>query len=157
MGIEIERKFLVDTDALPNLGEGVYIAQGYIETTTNNVVRARIKGEKGFLTLKTENTGMSCAEFEYEIPKADALEIISTMCQGKTVEKTRYEYSIGQHTWEVDFFHGQNDGLIVAEIELSSEDESFDIPAWVTEEVTGQNKYYNSSLLNAPYLNWSRT
>lgn len=154
MGIEIERKFLVDTDLLPPLGEGLCVFQGYIETISKNVVRARIKGEKGFLTLKSENTGISCLEFEYEIPKPDALEIISTMCNGKVVEKTRYEYDVGSHKWEIDFFHGQNDGLVVAEVELSSENEEFIIPVWVTQEVTGNAKYYNSRLLNEPYLKW---
>jgi adenylate cyclase len=154
MGIEIERKFLVNVELLPDLGKGKTISQGYIDTSDRTVVRARVKGEKGFLTLKGESTGIACSEYEYEIPKNEALEIINTMCGGKTVEKTRYEYPIQNHTWEIDFFHGRNDGLIVAEIELASEDEEFGKPSWIKEEVTGQVKYYNSRLLNKPYLEW---
>ncbi|MCP4487328.1 MAG: CYTH domain-containing protein [Gammaproteobacteria bacterium] len=154
MGIEIERKYLVDVNSLPDLGKGEIISQGYVETTTRNVVRARVKGDVGFLTLKGESTGISCSEFEYEIPINDALEIISTMCSGKTVEKTRYERAVGDHIWEIDFFHGKNDGLVVAEIELGSENEVFEIPVWVKEEVTGQVKYYNSRLLINPFAEW---
>jgi len=139
---------------LPSLGEGIYISQGYVETTGKNVLRARVKGDTGFITLKGESSGISCAEYEYEIPKEDALEIISTMCGGRVVEKTRYEFSVDSHTWEIDFFHGENDGLVIAEIELSAEDESISIPAWIKEEVTGQVKYYNSRLLNEPYSKW---
>lgn len=154
MGIEIERKFLVDADNLPNLGEGRYISQGYIETAGATVVRARVKGSSGYLTLKGESSGISCAEYEYEIPKADALDIIATLCGGKVVEKTRYEYPLGKHVWEVDVFHGLNDGLLVAEIELNTEDEAFERPAWLGEEVTGQTRYFNSQLLNYPYCEW---
>lgn len=139
---------------MPSLGEGIYISQGYVETTGKNVLRARVKGDTGFITLKGESSGISCAEYEYEIPKEDALEIISTMCGGRVVEKTRYEFSVDSHTWEIDFFHGENDGLVIAEIELSAEDESISIPAWIKEEVTGQVKYYNSRLLNEPYSKW---
>jgi adenylate cyclase len=154
MGIEIERKFLVDVESLPDFGEGKYISQGYIDTSDKTVVRARVKGDKGFLTLKGESTGIACSEYEYEIPKADALEIIANMCGGKTVEKTRYEFPVHGHTWEIDVFHGRNDGLIVAEIELNSEDETFEKPNWVKEEVTGQVKYFNARLLNTPYSEW---
>lgn len=154
MGIEIERKYLVNIDALPPLGEGSYISQGYIETVGKTVVRARIKGEQGFLTLKGENTGISCAEYEYEIPRSDAHEIIATLCNGKTVEKTRYNHQIAHHIWEIDFFHGKNDGLVVAEIELSDENEAFDLPSWITQEVTGQSQYYNACLLKKPYSEW---
>lgn len=155
MGIEIERKFLVDRDALPPLESGKYISQGYIATQSNTTVRARIKGEMGYLTLKGENTGISRSEFEYEIPVEDAREIIASLCNGKVVEKTRYEIHVGNHIWEVDIFHGDNDGLVVAEIELSHEEEHFELPEWTTKEVSGQPQYYNSSLLNYPYSNWN--
>lgn len=155
MGIEIERKYLVDKKALPCLEKGKYIAQGYIDTQSNTTVRARIKGNTGYLTLKGENTGISRSEFEYEIPVNDAQEIIETLCRGKVVEKTRYEINVGNHLWEIDIFHGENDGLIVAEIELSQEDEHFEMPEWVTEEVSGQPRYYNSSLLSSPYSSWN--
>ncbi|MDO3384817.1 CYTH domain-containing protein [Gilvimarinus sp. SDUM040013] len=154
MGIEIERKFLVDVSLLPELVAGTYISQGYVETASSTVVRIRVKGNIGYLTLKGESTGIACAEYEYEIPKADAKEIIATLCAGKTVEKTRYEYPVANHTWEVDIFHGENQGLIVAEIELGAENEEFLKPDWVMEEVTGQTRYFNSQLLNHPYATW---
>ena len=154
MAVEIERKFLIDINALPDLGQGVYISQGYIETTDKSAVRARVKGDRGFITIKGESTGMSRLEFEYEIPPAEAREIISLLCAGKSIEKTRYEYRILNHIWEIDFFHGENEGLIVAEVELSDEAEELTIPQWVTEEVTGQAKYYNVNLVNNPYLKW---
>ena len=154
MGIEIERKFLVNPDLLPTLSGGKLISQGYIETTSKTVVRARVKGQSGYLTLKGEIQGLSCPEFEYEIPRDDAIKIIETLCTGKTLEKTRYEILVGEHTWELDVFEGMNEGLIVAEIELSSEHEAFDTPNWVTEEVTGQPQYYNVNLLQNPYSSW---
>lgn len=154
MAIEIERKYLVELKLLPELGKGVYISQGYIDTKNKDVVRARVKGDKGFITLKGESSGISCAEFEYEIPKNDALAIIATMCGGRVVEKTRYDIQVGEHIWELDIFHGKNDGLVVAEIELSAEDEKFQMPRWVKEEVSGQEKYYNVRLLSEPYSAW---
>jgi adenylate cyclase len=154
MAVEIERKFLVDVNALPDLGQGLYISQGYIETTGKTTVRARVKGNKGFITLKGESVGMSRLEFEYEIPAAEAREIISLLCAGKSVEKTRYEYKVLNHIWEIDFFSGENEGLIVAEVELSDEAEQVIMPQWVTEEVTGQVKYYNVNLINNPYSKW---
>ncbi len=154
MGIEIERKFLVDHSTLPNLGDGMYISQGYIDTSSHTIVRARVKGQKGYLTIKGENTGMSCLEYEYEIPATEAREIISTLCNGKSIEKTRYEVKHAEHIWEIDFFHGANDGLIVAEVELSDEKEHVVIPDWASKEVTGQAKYFNASLIKAPYIDW---
>ena len=162
MAVEIERKFLVDVNVLPELGEGTYISQGYIETSSNTVVRARVKGSKGYLTLKGElkegakskSAGITRHEFEYEIPKEDALDIIATLCKGKTVEKTRYEYPVLNHTWEIDCFHGRNAGLVIAEIELTTEDEVFSPPSWIRKEVTGQAKYYNACLLSKPYSEW---
>ena len=154
MAKEIERKFLIDKSILIELKDGFHISQGYIETTTKSVVRARIKNDLAFLTLKGETKGMTCSEFEYEIPVQDAKEIISELCQGNTVDKTRYEIKHGQHLWEVDVFHGENEGLVIAEVELSDESESVEFPEWVVEEVTGQQKYFNSSLLKTPFLKW---
>ncbi len=154
MGVEIERKFLVNQNALPSLSGGRAISQGYIETMDHTVVRARVKGEKGFLTIKGQSDGMRCAEYEYEIPLEDAHEIIGNLCKGKCVEKTRYEIKVGKHLWEIDVFHGDNEGLIVAEVEISSETEEVEMPAWVVEEVTGQDKYFNANLLNNPYKRW---
>lgn len=154
MGVEIERKFLVKKDALPELKNGRMISQGYIQTSDHTVVRARVKGDKGYLTIKGKSDGMRCAEYEYEIPVTDACEIISNLCNGKCVEKTRYEIKIAKHIWEVDVFHGENEGLIVAEVELAQENEEVDIPTWVAEEVTGQTQYFNASLLHHPYKKW---
>ncbi len=151
MAKEIERKFLVDPSYVSTLDSGMRISQGYIKTADNTVVRARVKGERAFLTLKGEVKGITCSEFEYEIPVTDANKIISELCSGLTVDKTRYEVTHGKHLWEVDVFHGDNEGLIVAEVELANEDEAVGIPDWVTEEVTGQVKYFNSSLLTSPF------
>ena len=130
------------------------ISQGYVKTSDKTVVRARVKGKRAFLTLKGEVSNMTCSEFEYEIPVQDANSIIEELCAGHTVDKTRYEISHDVHLWEVDVFHGENVGLVVAEVELSSENDLVEIPVWAIEEVTGQIKYFNSSLLTAPFSGW---
>lgn len=155
MGKEIERKFLIDISALGKLDSGADIKQGYISTTDNTVVRVRITGKAAYLTLKGENTGTTRLEFEYEIPIKDANEIIEALCTGPIIDKTRYLVAHAGHTWEIDIFHGDNDGLIVAEVEMESETEFVEMPSWVTEEVSGQAKYYNSSLLDNPFKSWS--
>jgi len=151
---EIERKFLINDSLLPRLKGGVRISQGYIDTVSKTVVRARVKNDSAFLTLKGETKGMTCSEFEYEIPIKDAKEIISELCHGGTVDKTRYEINHKSHLWEVDVFHGDNQGLVIAEVELSSESERVALPDWIVEEVTGQVKYFNSSLLKTPFSKW---
>ena len=151
MGKEIERKFLIDISEIESLGSGSQIKQGYISTTDNTAVRVRVAGAIAYLTLKGENKGATRSEFEYEIPLDDANEIIEELCSGPIIDKTRYLVEHGSHTWEVDVFHGENDGLIVAEVELESETEVVDLPNWVMGEVTGQVKYYNISLLDNPY------
>ncbi len=155
MGIEIERKFLVDESQLPPLAHGVYIAQGYVETVDHTAVRARVKGDKGFLTLKGKTEGMSRLEYEYEIPLADARAIIQQLCAGKSIEKTRYEIQVGKHVWEIDVFAGENAGLIVAEVELASDKEEIIIPAWASQEVTDQARFYNMNLIKHPYTQWT--
>ena len=154
MAKEIERKFLIDLNELGSLNNGIVIKQGYISTTSKTVVRIRVAGKHAFLTLKGENKGVIRTEFEYEIPIEDANEIISELCNGPIVEKIRYLIPYSGHTWEVDIFHGENDGLVVAEIELSSEDQGFERPPWVTTEVSGDPRYYNSSLLDNPFKSW---
>ena len=154
MAKEIERKFLVDESLIASLQGGFRISQGYISTKGKTVVRARIKNDLAFLTLKGESNGMTCSEFEYAIPVQDAKEIISELCLGNTVDKTRYEIQHEAHLWEVDVFHGENQGLVVAEVELLDEAEDVVLPSWVTEEVTGQTKYFNSSLLETPFSKW---
>lgn len=155
MAKEIERKFLLDLEKLGPLEGGTVIKQGYIVTVDKTVVRARVAGGTAYLTLKGKNKGVTRSEFEYEIPVADAEAIITELCNGPVVEKTRYLVVHSGHTWEVDVFHGDNEGLVIAEIELQREDESFDLPDWVTTEVSGDAKYYNSNLLENPYKYWS--
>jgi adenylate cyclase len=154
MAKEIERKFLIDLEKIGSLEDGTAIRQGYIATADKTVVRVRLAGGRAYLTLKGENVGVTRTEFEYEIPADDAQEIITVLCNGPVVEKTRYLIVNAGHTWEVDIFHGDNDGLVVAEIELASEDEVFELPHWVTKEVSGDINYYNSSLLENPFKNW---
>ncbi|MCI5212597.1 MAG: CYTH domain-containing protein [Candidatus Electrothrix sp. ATG2] len=154
MAKEIERKFIIDISQLGDLKSGVEIKQGYISTTDNTAVRIRLLGDKAFLTLKGENTGATRSEFEYEIPVKDANEMLAEFCSGPIIDKTRYFVEHCDHTWEVDIFRGDNDGLIVAEVEMQSENESVDLPTWVVKEVTGEAKYYNSNLLNNPFKNW---
>ncbi len=151
---EIERKFLIDLQKLNNLDNGITIKQGYISTTNNTVVRIRMADKNAYLTLKGENKGITRTEFEYQIPVKDAEEMITELCNGPVIEKTRYLIPLSKHTWEIDIFHGDNDGLAVAEIELTDENESIDIPEWITIEVSGDEKYYNSNLLNYPFKAW---
>ena len=156
MAQEIERKFLVDVKTCPLPAEGVEIVQGYIPTATRTVVRVRLKGDRAFLTLKGENRGAVRAEFEYSIPVADAREILASLCSEQVVEKTRYEIAVGDHLWEVDIFAGRNRGLCIAEVELAAEDERVELPPWVGKEVTGEARYYNSSLVDNPFSAWPR-
>ena len=155
MAKEIERKFLIDISGVESIGSGSRIKQGYISTTDNTAVRIRVSGAAAYLTLKGENQGATRPEFEYEIPVEDANEIIKELCSGPVIDKTRYLVEYGSHTWEIDVFHGDNDGLIVAEVELESETEEVDLPKWVINEVTGEVKYYNTSLLDNPFNKWS--
>lgn len=155
MGIEIERKFLVVDEGWKDAVCRKYpIAQGYISRQAERTVRVRIKGEKGYLTLKGQARGLVRREFEYEIPVDDARTILSTLCQGPLIEKCRYEVEVGDHLWEVDVFEGENAGLVVAEIELRRPDEEFLLPSWVGQEVTGQVQYYNARLVDRPYSSW---
>lgn len=154
MAQEIERKFLIDSEKLGPLDGGTHIRQGYIPTVERTAVRVRIADEDAYLTLKGERTGAARSEFEYAIPKADAEQMLSQLCGGTFIDKTRYTVVHAGHKWEIDWFHGKNEGLVVAEIELESEDEEFEMPDWVTEEVTEDNRYYNSNLLSNPYKKW---
>lgn len=154
MAIEIERKFLVDQDVLGELTGGRRIRQGFLPTVGLTVVRVRIRGDNGFLTIKGENVDCACTEFEYPIPLHDAQQMIDELCVGGVIDKTRYEITNAGHVWEVDVFHGDNDGLVIAEVELTSVNEAFDRPPWLGEEVSGQTRYYNVSLLKHPYIRW---
>ena len=127
--------------------------QGYVPTQ-GITVRARISDDQAFLTLKGRATGLSRSEFEYPIPVEDARQILTELCAHPLIEKARYLIPYGDHTWELDIFEGDNQGLIVAEIELGSEDESFKKPEWITEEVSYDRKYRNASLISYPFCNW---
>lgn len=153
---EIERKFLISLDQCPLPATGLIIKQGYLplSKSVKTVVRVRVKGEEAFITVKGENQGATRQEFEYTIPVSEAHEMLENLCQKPLIEKTRYEITVGSHLWEVDIFKGDNKGLIVAEVELSDEEEKFERPEWVTNEVTGDAKYYNSSLLENPFKDW---
>lgn len=161
MATEIERKFLVETDALSEIaeraGDGKRLVQGYIETTGLTAVRVRRAGERAFLTIKGpgDDSGKTRSEFEYALPLADAEEMLETLC-GNLVEKMRYTLALNRHVWEVDVFSGANAGLVVAEVELKNPDELVSIPDWIEREVTGQAKYYNSALAKVPFSQWRK-
>ncbi|HBC75729.1 MAG: adenylate cyclase [Candidatus Wallbacteria bacterium GWC2_49_35] len=155
MAKEIERKFLVKGEDYKKLAKDVNYRQGYLSTVKERTVRVRTVASEGFLTIKGITVGASRAEYEYKIPAADANEMLDNLCEKPIVEKNRYKIPAGRHTWEVDEFLGVNQGLVVAEIELASEDEAFEKPSWAGEEVTGDPKYFNSNLIKNPYTKWS--
>ena len=154
MGVEIERKFLLVGDAWRSLGEPVLLRQGYLSSQPDRTVRVRIEGGAGTLTIKGRSHGATRAEWEYAIPVDEAAELLDRLCEQPLIEKYRRRIALGTHVWEVDEFLGANLGLVVAEIELSAEDEAFDKPAWLGEEVTHDRRYFNSSLIRAPYSSW---
>ena len=154
MGKEIERKFLVKGSAWKALAAGTVYRQGYLSTVKERTVRVRTVGEKGFLTIKGVTTGVTRSEFEYEVPAADANAMLDALCEKPLVEKTRYKIPLGGFTWEVDEFHGDNDGLVVAEVELKSADEKPPLPEWVGEDVSSDPRYFNSNLVKKPFKTW---
>ena len=151
---EIERKFLVVGDAWRAGAVGTRYRQGYLSATPDCTVRVRIGGDKAFLTIKGASQGISRDEFEYSIPAADAEILLDTLCRKPLIEKTRHKLPVGNLVWEIDEFSGDNQGLIMAELELPSEDTPFDKPDWVGEDVTGDLRYYNVSLVENPYSKW---
>ncbi len=154
MGIEIEKKYLVDLSKLPDLTEGTRIKQGYISTSIHSVVRIRYTDDASYVTIKGATEGISRLEFEYLIPNKDADEMLKELCSSPVIDKTRYKVKHSKHTWEVDRFHGLNDGLVIAEVELNDESEAVDLPDWVTSEVSGDGKYSNSNLYTRPFSSW---
>ncbi len=154
MGVEIERKFLLAGDGWRALGHPVLLRQGYLSSQRERVVRVRIEGGQAMLTIKGQSVGASRGEWEYPIPLHDAAELLDTLCEQPLIEKYRTRVKVGAHVWEVDEFLGANQGLMVAEIELQSEDEPFDKPEWVGQEVTDDERYFNSSLIRNPYTRW---
>lgn len=152
MATEIERKFLVVGGAWRS-ANGTRICQGYLNRDKSRTVRVRIAGEQAYLTVKGATQGNTRAEFEYEIPLADAEQLLA-LCDGPTIQKVRHNVMHQCHLWEVDVFEGENAGLVVAEIELASEDEVFARPPWLGQEVSDDSRYFNSQLASHPYCNW---
>ncbi len=155
MAIEIERKFLVLNDSWRSAaGAGVRYRQGYLSNAGPASVRVRIGGGRAHLNLKSATLNMQRSEYEYEIPLADAEEMLDGLALRPLIEKTRYEVHHGAHVWEVDVFEGDNAGLVVAEVELSSPDEAVELPDWAGEEVTDDARYYNVCLVQHPFKDW---
>jgi len=154
MGTEIERKFLVRDNTFRSLAQGTRYRQGYLSSTKERVVRVRTIDDKGFLTIKGITTGATRAEYEYEIPVNEAEAMLDGLCEKPLIEKDRYKIAHKGLIWEVDEFFGENQELILAEVELESEDQPYDKPEWITDEVTGDPKYFNSNLIQNPYKNW---
>ncbi|MDO6764255.1 CYTH domain-containing protein [Agarivorans sp. 1_MG-2023] len=156
MSVEIERKFLVNSDDfIAQASSHTRIVQAYLNSNKQRTVRVRIRGQQGFLTIKgaSNESGLSRYEWEKDIPLAEAEQLL-TLCEPGAIDKVRYLVSVAQHIFEVDVFAGDNHGLVVAEVELGSEQECFEKPSWLGQEVTGQTQYYNSQLSQNPFKNW---
>jgi adenylate cyclase len=155
MGKEIERKFLVIGEFKQFASKNTRIIQGYLSSIPERTVRVRVKGDKGFLTIKGigNDSGASRFEWEKEIPTSEAEDLMK-ICEPGVIDKTRFLVVAGSHTFEVDEFYGENKGLTLAEIELNSEEEAFEKPVWLGDEVTGDVKYYNSMLMKNPFTKW---
>ncbi|WP_448563384.1 CYTH domain-containing protein [Trichothermofontia sp.] len=154
MAIEIERKFLVQGDAWRSLAVGVLYQQGYISRGNGRTVRVRRAGEQAYLTIKGPSIGISRSEFEYEIPVADAEIMLTTLCDRPLIEKKRYRIPINDLVWEVDEFLGDNQGLILAEVELQQADQRIPLPTWIGPEVSGDPRYFNANLVAHPFTQW---
>ena len=152
MAKEIERKFLVKDDTWRN-AKGIKFRQGYLSSVKERTVRVRTKEDKGYLTIKGVAVGATRMEFEYEIPRKDADRLLD-ICEQPLIEKNRYTINCGGFVWEVDEFFGENQGLIIAEIELQSEDQAFPKPDWIGDEVTRDPRYFNSNLIKNPFTAW---
>ena len=154
MGTEIERKFLLKDERWRIGALGQLYRQGYVASSPGRTVRVRLAGDHAWLTLKGPVTGWARAEFEYEIPVADAAELLDTLCEKPLIEKTRYKIEVGEVTWEIDEFHGDNAGLVVAEVELASAGQAFESPPWLGQEVSHDSRYFNSRLAKHPFSTW---
>ena len=154
MPVEIERKFLLADGSWRDVaGRGVRMSQGYLSKQHGRTVRVRVAGEQAWLTIKGASEGISRAEFEYPLPVDEAVQLLE-LCEPSVIDKTRYEIPFGGHVWEVDVFHGENEGLVVAEIELADENERFEMPPWVGAEVSDDRRYANSVLSVTPFRDW---
>jgi CYTH domain-containing protein len=155
MPIEIERKFLVQGEQWRSLATGIDYRQGYLSTKKGCSVRVRLVGDRGYLTIKGLTTGVSRAEYEYPIPAEDAQEMLDNLCDRPLIEKTRYKIEYAGLTWEVDEFAADNQGLIIAEIELTDENQTIELPTWIGKEVSDDPRYYNANLAQHPFSRWS--
>ena len=153
---EIDRKFLVRDDSWRVPGSGTLYRQGYLSTVPERSVRVRLIRDRGYLTVKGASSGAARAEYEYEIPGEEAREMLDNLCERPLIEKTRYRVEYQGLTWEIDEFAGSNAGLVIAEVELDEEGQAVTLPDWVGKEVTGDRRYYNASLIAAPFEQWSQ-
>jgi adenylate cyclase len=154
MALEIERKFLVVGDAWRSLATGILYRQGYVLLGVGKTVRVRVAGSTGYLTIKGPSVNLARAEFEYEIPLDDAMTLLDTLCEQPLIEKMRYKIPYAGMTWEVDEFAGENQGLIVAEVELATADQAIALPPWVGTDVSDDPRYFNAYLVQHPYRQW---
>ncbi|NEP17942.1 MAG: CYTH domain-containing protein [Leptolyngbya sp. SIO4C1] len=153
---EIERKFLVKDERWRRLAVGQRYRQGYLPTQGRCTVRVRTVGNQGYLTIKGLAQGLTRPEFEYAIPVEEAQAMLTTLCERPFIDKVRYRIPLGAVVWEVDEFEAENAGLVLAEVELQHEDQALALPEWIGEEVTGDPRYYNVSLVKAPFQTWQR-
>lgn len=154
MAEEIERKFLVQLDKWQPQSQGTEIAQGYLCLDPERTVRVRLKGQKGYLTIKGKNQGIRRVELEYEIPPEEARQMLQELCLKPILAKMRYVEEYAGQIWEIDIFHGENEGLVVAEAELTGENQQLTLPQWAGKEVSGDVRYYNSHLIMRPFKQW---
>lgn len=155
MAVEIERKFLVKDDSWQaSLESSQHIMQGYLAANASATVRVRVKGDRAFVTIKGATRGISRSEYEYPIPVADAESMLRELAVSPVIDKVRHLVRCGRHLWELDVFSGANQGLVMAELELSAEDETFEMPPWAGEEVTSDPRFYNVNLARHPFSHW---
>jgi adenylate cyclase len=157
MAMEIERKFLVTGEQWREGNEGVRTCQGYLSSAPECTVRVRVMGDKAYLTIKGKTEGVSRSEYEYEIPVGEAEEMLAHLCRRPFIEKKRYRVQYAGLEWEVDEFSGENEGLILAEVELESEEQQIDLPPWVGQEVSDDARYFNVNLVRHPYSAWGKS
>ena len=156
MATEIERKFLLKNSSWKEMAdEGTAYSQGYLVGSDSASVRVRIQGKRAFLNIKSATIDITRQEFEYEIPLEEAKEMLETLCEKPLISKTRYLLKNANHVWEIDVFYGDNEGLVVAEIELNAKDEDFEKPEWLGEEVSDDARYYNVCLVKHPFKDWT--
>lgn len=157
MAQEIERKFLVKDDSWRSQSQGVLYRQGYLTADPHLAIRVRIAADEAWLTIKGATVGVSRAEYDYPIPLNDAQEMLDHLCEKPLIEKYRYRLNAGEITWEIDAFLGENQGLIIAEVELHDEGQLFEKPPWLGVEVSDDPRYYNANLINYPYSQWDES